>query len=90
MPAPWVSYWSLLLSEDKSLASCTSTRMTGNLQLGEKTACRSTWSEGAAASKPTSSGPHCGDRRRACGPARIIFTLQYFDLLTHGLARLSK
>jgi hypothetical protein len=51
MPAPWVSYWSLLLSEDKSLASCTSTRMTGNLQLSEKTACRSTWSEGAAASK---------------------------------------
>jgi hypothetical protein len=23
-------------------------------------------------------------------PARIIFTLQYFDLLTHGLARLTK
>src|SRR5206468_12220631 len=27
--------WSLLLSEDKSLTSCTSTRMTGNLRLGD-------------------------------------------------------
>jgi hypothetical protein len=65
MPAPWVSCWSLLLSEDKSLASCTSTRMTGNQQLGEKTPMSFRPGAKALPRQSDIQCTHCGDRRRA-------------------------